>query len=503
MFIFETQLKKVKHEVLKKIAILTKEGNLNQESLGRIHEGIVDKEIPQYRCCVYKERAIVSQRAKLVAGYLPYGDAEDELIDIKNDSQIIYVVQAACDKCPINRYTVTEACRGCIAHKCMEVCPTKAIIKVGGKAYINQELCKECGLCKKNCPYDAISEVLRPCKVVCPTGALTETDDRRSFIKYDDCIQCGACMKACPFGAISDKSFIEPVVRHLCDGQKLYAIVAPSISGQFGNNVSLGQIRNALLNVGFKEMYEAACGADIVTVHEANELIHRLESGDKYMTNSCCPAFVNYIEKKFPNEISCISSTVSPMIATGKYIKSIDKDAKIVFIGPCTAKKSEINRKEVKGIIDYVLTFEELSALLDAFDMDPENCEKSTVDSASVFGRGFGASGGLTSAIQNYIESKDLDVDFKPIKINGPLDLKRTLTLAKVGKLQNNFIEGMMCEDGCIGGPGAVLPPLSTKSTFNKESKISTIKSVAENELINKFKDIDLERKIEETEDID
>jgi len=207
MFIFETYLKEIKHEVLKNIAILAKEGRLNTEDLFNIHTYIVDKDKPKTRCCVYKERAIVDQRVKLAAGYLPVGEDNNNLVDIKGNNQIIYILEAACDRCPLNKYTVTEACRGCVAHKCTEVCPTKAVARVAGKAYINQDLCKECGLCKKNCPYDAISEVLRPCKVVCPTGALTvNTEDRRALITTEDCVQCGACMNACPFGAISDKS---------------------------------------------------------------------------------------------------------------------------------------------------------------------------------------------------------------------------------------------------------------------------------------------------------
>lgn len=498
MFIFETQLKKVKHNVLKSVAILAKEDRLTTEELSKIHETIVDEDKPQYRCCVYKERVIVGQRAKLAAGYLPKGDDMNHLEDIKNRDQVIYVVEAACDKCPINKYTVTEACRGCVAHKCMEVCPTKAMVRVNGKAFINQELCKECGLCKKQCPYHAISEVLRPCKVVCPTGALSVAEDRRALIKEELCIECGACMKACPFGAISDKSLIEPVARRLANKENLYAVVAPAIAGQFGPNVTLGQIKAALINVGFKDMYEAACGADIVTINESNEFVHRMNNGSKYMTNSCCPAFLTYINKKFPKESMNISSTVSPMIATGKYIKSIDPEAKIVFIGPCTAKKAEMRRDDVKDIIDYVLTFEEISALLDAFNMDPENCETLPADDASIYGRGFAAGGGLTSAIENYIKTESIDVQFKPIKVSGPFDIKKTMTMASIGRLQGNFIEGMMCEGGCVGGAATVLPPLSTRATFAKENAKSTHKAVIDNPKIDDYKDLDLERDLSE-----
>ncbi|MEG1257193.1 4Fe-4S dicluster domain-containing protein [Clostridium sp.] len=482
MFTFETTLKKIKHEVLKQTALLAINDNLNTEEIFNIHKFIVDKDNPVYRCCVFKERAIVNQRAKLAAGYMPVDSEYSKLIDIRNAKQIVYVIEAACDRCPINKYTVTEACRGCITHKCKGVCPANAMMTVGGKSYINQDLCKECGLCKKICPYNAISEVLRPCKVACPTGALlVNYDDRRAIIKDDDCIQCGACMSACPFGAISDKSLIVPVAKRLNGNRPMVAIVAPSISGQFGSDVSIGKVKSALKSIGFKDIFEASCGADIVTIHEAHEFAERMENGDAYMTNSCCPSFFGYIEKKFPSELSRISNTVSPMIAMGRLIKSKDPDVRVVFIGPCTAKKAEAKRPDVAGAVDYVLTFEELSALLDAFNVDPSLCTEAEVDDGSSFGRGFGIVGGLTASVENYIKTENISTVFKPIKVSGPIEIKKALTLGKVNKLQGNFIEGMMCIGGCINGAGVFAPPDMTKATFVKECKLSSFKNVIDN----------------------
>ncbi|MEG0580206.1 MAG: [Fe-Fe] hydrogenase large subunit C-terminal domain-containing protein, partial [Niameybacter sp.] len=136
-------------------------------------------------------------------------------------------------------------------------------------------------------------------------------------------------MNACPFGAISDKSFVVPVAKRLNRNRSMAAIVAPSISGQFGPNVSLGQIKSALLKMGFKDMVEASCGADIVTIHETKEFLERMENEDTYMTNSCCPGFFSYIEKKFPSEISKVSKTVSPMIATARLLKAEDPELRI------------------------------------------------------------------------------------------------------------------------------------------------------------------------------
>ncbi|MBB6623429.1 4Fe-4S dicluster domain-containing protein [Clostridium gasigenes] len=496
MIQFENQLKKLKHEVLTEVAKLAKEDKLTPLEIEKIPYEIIKGDKPQYRCCVYKERAIVLERSKLAAGYLANGDnVNDEFIDISPDDQIIYVIEAACDKCPINRYNVTDSCRNCLAHKCKETCNFGAISYINGRAYINQELCKECGMCKKACPYDAISDVMRPCKGSCPTGALEiDPEDRKAMIKEETCVNCGSCMSACPFGAISDKSLIVPVAKGLAKGKNLYAVVAPAITGQFGMKTTYGQIKNAIKKLGFKDMVEAACGADAVTIHESNEFIERMENGDKYMTNSCCPGFLTYVEKMFPGELNKVSGTVSPMVATGRYIKSQDPEAKVVFIGPCTAKKSEAVRESIKDAVDYVLTFEELQALFSAFEIEVAECTDEIVDDASIFGRGFGVHGGLTAAIENYVKGEKLEIDFKPVKVSGGAEIKKAMTMGKIGKLQGNFIEGMMCEGGCINGAGTLATAMKAKAPFTKINLGTTIKAVLDNKKIEEYKNINLER---------
>lgn len=495
MFKFENQLKKLKHEVLTEVAKLAKEDAITLESIEKVPYEVIKGDKAQYRCCVYKERAIVLERAKLAAGYLANGDSfEAKLVDIKPDEQIIYVIEAACDRCPINRYSVTDSCRNCLAHRCAEQCNFGAITIVEGRAYINQELCKECGMCKNACPYNAISEVMRPCKRACPTGALDiNPDDRRAIIKEELCVNCGSCMRSCPFGAISDKSLIVPVAENLGKGKKMYAIVAPSITGQFGPTMNYGKIRNAIKSIGFEDMIEAALGADAVTVAESNEFVERMKNGDKYMTNSCCPGFFSFIEKTNLSEKDRISGTVSPMIATARYVKKKDPEAKVVFIGPCTAKKSEAVRLGISDAVDYVLTFEELLALFEAFEVNPYEVEEGIVNDASIFGRGFGAAGGLTAAIENYVKDSGCEVEFKSVKTSG-LDCKKTMTLAKTGRLPGNFIEGMMCEGGCINGAGTVVTSMRAKGAFIKINSGTTIKAVLKNEALKEFEDINLER---------
>ena len=499
MFQFETQLKKLKHEVLAEVAKLAKEDSVTLDNIEKIPYEVIKGNKPTYRCCVYKERAIVLERAKLAAGCLADGDKiQEELVDIRPSEQIMYVIEAACDRCPINKYTVTDSCRNCIAHRCKEACKFGAISIVSGKAYINQELCRECGMCKKACSYDAISEVMRPCKRSCPTGALDiNTEDRRAMIKEEKCVNCGACMSACPFGAISDKSLIVPVAKRLGKGRRMYAIVAPAITGQFGATMSYGKIRNSIKKLGFVDMIEAALGADAVTIHESNEFIERMKNGHKYMTNSCCPGFLSFIEKTLPTESEKISGTVSPMVATAKYIKSKDQEAKIVFIGPCTAKKAEAIRNGKDGAVDYVLTFEELLALYSAFEVNPYECEEETVTDASVLGRNFGMAGGLTAAIENYVKDSGYQLEFYAVKVSG-LECKKVMMTAKAGRLPGNFIEGMMCEGGCINGAGTIITPAKSKSAFIKINNSSPIKAIIKNDKLKEFNNINLERNIKE-----
>lgn len=495
MFQFENQLAKLKHDVLTRIVILAKQNNVTREELEKIPYEMIQGDIPRYRDNVQHERDVLLERAKLASGYFPNGKYSDELIDISEENKVLYVIKAACDRCPTKKYEVTDACRNCIAHKCKSACNFGAISYVNGRAHIDTTKCKECGMCKKACPYDAIAQDMRPCKRACPTGAINFNKyDLCSEITESKCVSCGACMAACPFGAIEDKSSIVKVVNELMSENDIYAVVAPAITGQFTPTIKYGQIKNAIIKLGFKDMVEAACGADAVTVHESNEFVERISKGDSYMTNSCCPGFVNYIEKLVPDQSEIISSTVSPMVATGRYIKNKYKNAKVIFIGPCTAKKNECWLESTKDAVDYVITFEELLALLDAFEIDPSQCKEVTVDDGSIFGRGFAIGGGLTASIGSYISEKGIETEFKPVKASGGAEIKKAMTMAKIGKLNGNFIEGMMCEGGCINGAAKVVSAIKAKSNCVKINSQGKIKSVLSNRVLDEFKSINLKR---------
>ena len=177
----------------------------------------------------------------------------------------------------------------------------------------------ECGACAKVCPYTAIVSRKRPCQNACKIKAIAMNENRTAVIDNDKCISCGACVYQCPFGAIMDKSFILNAIDLLKksnDGRnyKMYAVVAPSISSQF-TYAKLGQVISGIKKLGFHTVVEAALGADIVALSEAKELAEK-----KFLTSSCCPAFVEYIHKAFPDMEEYISHNLSPMAAIAKYI---------------------------------------------------------------------------------------------------------------------------------------------------------------------------------------
>jgi iron only hydrogenase large subunit-like protein len=179
----------------------------------------------------------------------------------------------------------------------------------------------------------------------------------------------------------------------------VYAVVAPSIASQF-NYAKLEQVITGIKRLGFFSVVEAALGADMVADEESKELA---KAG--FLTSSCCPAFVTYIETQFPGCAPKISGDLSPMAAIARSIKRSDPDSKVIFIGPCTAKKREFQKKSVRPYVDSVITFEELQALFDSKDIDITSLEENPLDNASYFGRIFARSGGVTDAAREAIRN--------------------------------------------------------------------------------------------------
>ena len=460
---FETDVQLLKYRVLKAVAKRAYEGTL-MESYYEIPKLISPGPKPTMRCCVYKERAIVQERVRLAMG----GD--------RRNLNIIEVIEIACDECPVERYMVSESCRGCISQRCIKTCPKQAISKKNGKAHIDFDLCIECGRCAKVCPYGAITEHVRPCERSCKVGAIHMNEEKKAEINPGKCISCGACSYACPFGAIMDKSFMVDainIIRNKKENYKTVAIVAPAIAAQF-DGVTLGQVATAIRQLGFDYVVEAAIGADMVADKEAEELV---EKG--FLTSSCCPAFVDYIKKHVPELADKISHNLSPMAEIGKFVKlGGENPVKCIFIGPCTAKKAEMRLPNVDLWIDSVLTFEELQAMIDAREIEMESLEETSMNDASYFGRIFGRSGGLTEAVLEVIKEKGLDFEVKAEACDGIEACKAALLKAKFGKLDKNFIEGMACVGGCVGGAASLNHEPKSRMKVDKYGKDSDKENV-------------------------
>ena len=464
---FDTKVQHLKYKVLREVARQAWKDTLFDNLLD-IPKIIVPGKTPTMRCCVYKERAILAERVKIAMG----GD--------KENPNVIEVIEIACDECPVGGFEVTNACRGCLAHRCEDVCRFGAIsFDENHVAHIDKTKCKECGACSKVCPYTAIVSRKRPCQNACKVKAITMNEDKAATIDNDKCISCGACVYQCPFGAISDKAYILNVIDLLKKAQqsksdKLYAVVAPSISSQF-TYAKLGQVITGLKKLGFHTVVEAALGADMVAQAESKELA---EKG--FLTSSCCPAFVTYIRQSFPELLPYVSHNLSPMATIAKYIKDTTANAKVVFIGPCTAKKAEAQNEKVKPYIDAVLTFEELQALFDSRDMDITALEEGVLDNASYFGRIFARSGGLTDAVAQGLKEQEIDFALKACTCDGIEACRVALLKKSKNLLDANFIEGMACIGGCIGGAGCLTHGEKNKAEVDKYGREALEKTITD-----------------------
>lgn len=458
---YETSVQELKNAVLKEVAALAMEDRLTEGVLD-IPKHVIPGPESRMRCCIYKERAIVGDRVKLAMG----GDAAYP--------GMVEVLEIACDECPVTQIEVGPSCRGCIANRCVHACPKDAItIEKHGhhyRAVVDQDKCIACGKCVAACPYGAIEKHQRPCEKACVPGAISMGENRKACIDVNKCTSCGACTYQCPFGAVMDKSYIVNAIQMLRGAERwdyhVYAVVAPSIVGQFAP-ASLGQVITGLKALGFHDVAEVALGADLTAQAESEEIA---EKGK--LISSCCPAFVDYVEKFFPDLAQYISSTPSPMVMIGKKIREEDPKARVIFIGPCVAKKHEIRLGKTMNVIDCALTFEELGAIFDAKGIVPEQMEETKLDHASGFGRSFAHSGGVAAAVaQGLKEHGVTDFKLNAVACSGLAQCKIELLKFAKGIGGVNFIEGMACEGGCVQGPAVLVRSPRNASDVDKHAK--------------------------------
>ena len=453
--LFDTNVQWIKYKVLREVIRRAYEGGL--EDAYTIPRTIAPGPKAETRCCIHKERAVLMDRVHMAMG----GN--------KENPNVIEVLYEACDECPAGGMMVTDVCRGCLMHSCKEVCPKDAITIVDHRCTIDKTKCIECGKCAQACPYSAIIAQKRPCIKSCKVKAISINDEDKAEIDNAKCISCGACVVSCPFGAISDKSLVLDIIKMLKESEdntryRVYAVIAPAIVSQcrFGR---ASQVVSAIKKLGFHQVVEAAIGADITLYNEAREFKEKAEESENpVMTTSCCPAFVRFVENNFPELKDAISTSVSPMVMAARLIKHSDPTAKVVFIGPCAAKKFEYTLEKTQGMIDSVMSFEELQAFVDARGIDTTQCEDSTLDNASFYGRIFAKSGGIAQGVA-YVAGKMGIEGVKPVAMNGIDQCRQHLTLLRAKKATANFFEGMACDGGCVGGPLSITR--SPKNVFD------------------------------------
>ena len=462
MKVFDTNVQETKYKVLKEVIKRADNGSLDNAQ-NEIAEILSPGPEPIQRYSMDEERGIIRERVDIAMG----GE--------KRSSNPIQVIADACDACPATGMLVSDACRGCLRHSCMDGCPKNAITIVNHKCTIDPAKCISCGKCAQNCPYHAIIPLKRPCKEACGPKAIEIDENGKTRINDDKCVSCGACLVACPFGAIQDKSFLLDIMNMIKSGKHVYAVVAPAIASQVRTS-TVPQVYEGIKKLGFYKVVEAAWGADMTLYREANEWVERHEEG-KVLTTSCCPAFVKFIETQFPEIAPFISSSSSPMIETARHIKREDPGSYCVFVGPCSAKKMEFKLEKTGGAIDCVMSYEELQAWLDAREIDPSKLEVTEEADTTNWGRIFGKSGGITEGLVDYATKKGIE-GCNPIYMSGWDEIRAALMKLKMNKSVNNFFEGMACNGGCLNGALVITRGAKNLATLDKyaaEAKMNDV----------------------------
>ncbi len=413
------------------------------------------------RCCVHKERAVWKYKSLPLLGF-DMSDEKDELTPLSDYARraverkeqtkenLLCVIDEACTSCVQVNYEVTNLCKGCVASSCSVNCPKDCIsFQKNGQAVIDHDVCISCGKCYNSCPYHAITYMPVPCEEACPVKAIKKDENGIERIDESKCIYCGKCVNACPFGAIFEISQTFDVLQRIRNGEKLVAIPAPSVLGQF--EAPIENVYGAMKQIGFYDVVEVAQGAMGTISNEANELLEKLEEGQPFMTTSCCPSYIELTKKHIKDIQPYVSHTGSPMYYAARDAKAKHPDAQIVFIGPCLAKRQEARRDDE---VDFVLTFEELASIFAGMNIDlnaatPYKMEFTSVREAHNFANG----GGVMASVKSYLKDKAYKVEGIEVADLNKKNIALLRSIGRSGKAGGNFIEVMACGGGCITGP--------------------------------------------------
>ena len=293
--------------------------------------------------------------------------------------------------------------------------------------------CRHCYKCVRHCAVKAIS-----------------VRDEQARIMVDHCINCGRCLEVCPQNAKTFASDMDRVRGYLRQGMRTVISIAPSYAGVLEFDRP-GQVVDALLRLGFSEVRETAEGAALVT-SEYKKLVRSGKMPN--IITTCCPSVNDLIEKYYPDCARLMAPVVSPMIAHGRYIKKLyGPDVKVVFLGPCIAKKQEAAGDErVAGAVDAILTFEELAVWLKEAGIDLHTCEDRPMGNPDPkINRLYPVSGGV---IQSVITEEEAD-GYHKVFVDGLENCMEMLECLERGELDHCFIEANVCEGGCAKGPAS------------------------------------------------
>jgi len=471
----------IRKKVFTEVARMAYAGN-GYEAANDLPYKIVPGDRPLHRESAFLERAIAGERVRLAMGLSLRPSDGRHLVTEGMDAAavaeqyyeppLINIIPYACHSCPTNQYKVTKYCQNCLARSCEKVCPRGAIEFENGKSHIDQSKCIKCGRCAKACPYNAIIHLDRPCAASCGMDAIGSDEFGRAVINQDKCVACGQCLVSCPFGAIVDKGQIFQVIQSILRGDQVIAIVAPAFIGQFSGKVSPGKFVTAMKQLGFARVVEVAVGADMCTIEEAKDFLEKVPAEQNYMATSCCPAWHSMIEKLYPTEMGKISMTLTPMVFTARMMKKDFPGCKVVFVGPCAAKKLEAIRADIRSDVDFVMTFEELQGMFEAKEIDFSNIEEQDyLNEGTGAGRGFAVAGGVAKAVTDLVHEKYPDMEIKTARAEGLRDCKKLMAMARAGKYNGYLLEGMACPGGCVAGAGTILPVEQATKLVEKYSK--------------------------------
>ncbi len=321
------------------------------------------------------------------------------------------------------------------------------------------------------------------CIKSCFFDALTKNEKGEITIDINRCQSCGSCLDACHTKRLIDAKQTLPLLKDIHEGKRpVYAMIAPAFIGQFTSTVTPGKLRTAFKRLGFAGMVEVALFADILTLKEALEFDRAVQTESDYMlTSCCCPVWLSMCRKA--GLMDHIPGSVSPMVACGRGIKRLHPDAITVFIGPCIAKKAEAKEADVRDAVDYVLTFQEMQDIFELGEFNIDTLPEDDREHSSTAGRIYAYSGGVSEAVHGCLERlrPHRTLPLTSECADGVTGCRDLISRVLSGEISANFIEGMGCVGGCVGGPKVLVNQEAGKKHVAEYGREAVYASPAEN----------------------